>query len=1082
MNRRQKFLKRLHRLFLTVVGVFFIVVFAGAQPGSIDVSFNSSDPGFGHGDGPNEPIGAIAIQPDGKILMGGGFSSYNGTLVNGITRLNTDGTLDSSFDSGFGTYKSVNDIVVQPDGKILVGGGFNGYNKVPRNGIARINMDGSIDETFDPGSGASSGISAIALQPDSKVLIGGTFLFYDDTPVVRIARLNSDGSLDESFDTGLWKGANYWVHSIALQPDGKVLIGGEFTTINGVTRNRMARLNSDGSLDETFNPGLGTSGSVYTIALQSDGKIMIGGSFFSYNGTNIFNIARLNSDGSLDETFNPGFVFINSVTSLAIQSDGNVLVGSIFYQYDGVQIKTIARVNSNGSLDSTFDPGSGVNNTVWAIGLQPDGKVLLGGRFTNYNGVPINRIARVNSNGSFDNTFNLGSGVNGAIHSIALQQNDKLLIGGEFSSYNGIPRKNIARVNSNGSLDITFNPGSGANKRISTIAIQSDNKVLIGGIFTDYNGTQINSIARINADGSLDLTFDPGSGSNREIYSIAIQSDNKVLIGGGFTDYNGTQINRIARLNSDGSLDETFDPGLGADNRVSSIAIQPDGKILIGGYFSNYNGTLKNYLARLNLDGSLDNTFETDLSVNFGLLSIVFQPDGKTLIGGYTNSELPRPVFSRVNNDGSLDGSFITGLNVDNSVNSIALQSDGKILIGGKFTTYDGAARNYFARLNVDGSLDATFDQGSGPNGELRTIAVQSDSRILIGGDFTGYNGIGRNRLARIYGAVLPQTINFEPLPSKTLGDPSFALTATATSGLPVTYSSSNASVATISGNTVTIIGAGITQITANQSGDSNFEVASEVVQTLIVEAIVKQDQQIIFPAIDAKTLGDPSFSPMATTTSRLEVTFESVDNKVLVNDGLVGLVNAGVSTLRALQPGNDYFNSALPVEQTFCINPPKPTITFSGNNNGNQFSLNSSALIGNQWLLDNTIIVGATEASYNASKEGIYTLQVTIEGCISKISDPQTVMITGETSTAGKTTFKVFPNPTTSFLRVQLQEFEYKMVDVVIVDMMGRIIQRHEFQGGQEVELDISSTVSGIYQLIATQQTSRKSVFFVKK
>ena len=156
------------------------------------------------------------------------------------------------------------------------------------------------------------------------------------------------------------------------------------------------------------------------------------------------------------------------------------------------------------------------------------------------------------------------------------------------------------RLNADGSLDTSFNPGSGANSVVTSIALQPDNKIIIGGEFTSYNGTARNYIARLNADGSLDTSFNPGSGANSTVYSVALQPDNKIIIGGEFTSYNGTARNRLARLNADGSLDTSFNPGSGASNTVYSIALQPDNKIIIGGYFTSYNGTDRNRLARLN--------------------------------------------------------------------------------------------------------------------------------------------------------------------------------------------------------------------------------------------------------------------------------------------------------------------------------------------------------------------------------------------------------------------------------------------------------------------------------------------------
>jgi uncharacterized delta-60 repeat protein len=342
----------------------------------------------------------------------------------------------------------------------------------------------------------------------------------------------------------------------------------------------------------------------------------------------------------------------------------------------------------------------------------------------------------------------------GAVYSIALQSDGKILIGGDFTSVGGTPRNHIARLNPDGSVD-TFDPN--ANNTVRSIAIQSDGKILIGGDFTNVGGTARNHIARLNPDGSVDTTFDPDA--NGTVFSIAVQSDGKILIGGAFTTLNGGTITRrrIARLNPDGSVD-TFDPN--ADNTVRSIAVQLDGKILIGGDFTTLNGgtITRRRIARLNPDGSVD-TF--DPNANNTVRSIAIQSDGKILIGGdfITVGGTARKYIARLNSDGSVDTTFDP--NANGPVHSIAVQSDGKILIGGDFTTLNGGTitRRRIARLNPDGSVD-TFD--SNANNTVRSIAIQSDGKILIGGDFTTLNNgtippTPRNHIARLKRICVPE-------------------------------------------------------------------------------------------------------------------------------------------------------------------------------------------------------------------------------------------------------------------------------------------------------------------------------------
>jgi uncharacterized delta-60 repeat protein len=490
----------------------------------------------------------------------------------------------------------VNSTAVQSDGKILIGGGFTNYNGVPRNGIARLNSDGSLDYTFNPGSGANVAINYLTIQPDGKILIGGYFTNYNGVSRRRVARLNVDGSLDTDFNPGT--GANDVVTTLSLQSDGKILLGGKFNTFNGVSRNGIVRLNSDGSLDTDFNPATWTNSNVYSIVPQPDGKILISGYF---TGTVLM---RLNSDGSVDDSFTMGIGYDAKFSaayaySIALQPDGQIILGGNFIIYNGFYINRIVRLNSDGNIDFGFyfNSGNGVDSPFYSdtyvvsVVIQPDGKILIGGLFTRYNGVDRYFTARVNSDGSLDNTF-AGSGANTIVYSFALQSDGKILVVGAFTYYNGANQNRIARLNSDGSIDTNFNPGSGVDEQVSTIALQPDGKILLSGVFTHYNdkfaSENRNRIVRLNRDGSLDNSFNAGDGANSAVYSLALQLDGRILLGGSFTSINGVSRRGIARLNADGSLDNSFNPGSGTNNIVTSLSLQPDGQNITWWLFYKY--------------------------------------------------------------------------------------------------------------------------------------------------------------------------------------------------------------------------------------------------------------------------------------------------------------------------------------------------------------------------------------------------------------------------------------------------------------------------------------------------------------
>ncbi len=340
------------------------------------------------------------------------------------------------------------------------------------------------------------------------------------------------GDLDPSFDPS----ADNTVEAIAVQPDGRVIIAGEFTFVGGAARTHIARLKSDGTLDPTFNADVDNK--VLAVVVQADGQIMIGGSFDTVGGLTRTRLARLNSDGTVDGTFTANAN--NTVTTLVVQADGKLLIGGIFTQLSGVARNRIGRLNVGGALDATFNPNA--NSYVYGIAQQADGMIVIGGPFTTVGGQSHSHIARLKEDGSVDSLFTTVA--NGDVESIAVEVNQKILIGGSFTMINGTARGRGARLNSDGSLDSQFNPNVGF--RLSSIVVQTDGKLLIGGQFSSAGGASRVGIARFNTDGTLETAFDAHVGNS--LSAVAIQADGKILIGGYFTSVNGSTRNYIARL------------------------------------------------------------------------------------------------------------------------------------------------------------------------------------------------------------------------------------------------------------------------------------------------------------------------------------------------------------------------------------------------------------------------------------------------------------------------------------------------------------------------------------------------------
>jgi uncharacterized delta-60 repeat protein len=768
--------------------------------GDVDLSF---DPGSGV----NSAVNSVAVQPDGKVLIGGDFTTVKGLARAGIARLNADGSGDASFDPAGGLSNIyVAAIALQPDGKILVCGKTRGYRANAF--AARLNSDGTSDSTFVPAPvphpsyalGEGDGYNSVIAQPDGKVVLGGYYgdYFKDDDggdnypPRALTVRLNANGTTDPSFASA--SGEYYTgIHTVARQADGKLLI------IN--SGDQMSRLNANGTLDSAFGALYG----VASVAIQPDGKLLVGGSFITVNGTTRNRIARINASGSLDTTFNPGTGVTNDPSSypyvnyVAAQPDGKVLIAGRFTIFNGTNRNGIARLNANGSLDTIFNPGTALatNNPysqlyILSSATQPDGKVLIVGSFMmSFNGTNRGRVARLNANGSLDGSFHPGAGMDNSITALASQPDGKVLVAGRFSTVNGTNRNGIARLNADGGLDTSFNPVAGVPwygfpGDIRYVISQLDGKVLIAGSFATVNGTNRNGIARLNADGGLDTSFNPATEANDSVTAAVLQPDGKIILGGYFASsnpVNGWYSQQLVRLNSNGSRDNNFT----ADSQVAhsftagSLVVQSDAKVLVGGIASTFVSDPDNgdywassyLLTRLNPDGSRDTSFEAASGeaepLSTGVKVVALQPDGKVIFGGEfsTVKGASRNRIARLNANGTLDTTFNPGVGITGSASfenpalrSIALRPDGKIVIAGFFTAVDGTSVNHIARLNSNGSLDNSFNPGAGGDGIVRSIALQSDGNVLIGGDFLTVKGVLRPYVARLYGDSVAPFLN----------------------------------------------------------------------------------------------------------------------------------------------------------------------------------------------------------------------------------------------------------------------------------------------------------------------------------
>ncbi|MFC6223702.1 T9SS type A sorting domain-containing protein [Hymenobacter artigasi] len=743
------------RLFL-LVGLLCGAGLASLQAQILDPTFQPTVLKNGYLGGLQTGVQRLAVQPDGKVITAGGFDFVNGVLASKIQRLNANGTSDATFNpGGIGANGFIGAVALQADGRILIAGGFTTYNGTPALALARLNANGTLDPTFASLTpGVLRQIGSLAIQPDGKILVGSTNSFAPGQAGA-LVRLNTDGTPDASFSIGTGTTSGI-VNTIVVQTDGKIVVGGSFTAFSGQAGG-LVRLNANGSLDTTFGLGAGFTGTVNAAVQQPDGKLLVGGSFTQVNGQASPAVVRLLPTGALDASFAPGTGPTNatgvnaSVQSLVLLPNGNVLIGGTFVQFNGVARGRVARLLPGGTLDASYAAGTGANNTVVTLAPLPNGQVLAVGLLTQYDGVNKTGAALLTTAGTIDATFAPVFERRGTISNVAPLTNGQLLIIGSFTEFNGIPSSSLSsvvRLNADGTVDQSYSTSngslagalpdgsfynilglgstntlthtlpSGANDNAFTpvsfglttsagpglvgIKTQPDGRVLAYGTFTTFGGAARNGIARLNANGTLDNTFVPPTSSlTRTVNSAFIQASGKIVLTYSETGTGSTPGYTLVRLNADGSLDNTFAIGAGAGpGNFPSLLQQPDGKLLVSNV-STFNGqTVPFNTVRLLVDGAIDPTFNgltTSYSPNLVL------PDGRIL--ATTIGQYGAAMLVRLNGNGSLDNAFapvstpapiFTG---DDSTPNYTLQPDGKIIAYGNFRSIAGQARIGLARL-----------------------------------------------------------------------------------------------------------------------------------------------------------------------------------------------------------------------------------------------------------------------------------------------------------------------------------------------------------------------------------------------
>jgi uncharacterized delta-60 repeat protein len=682
-----------------------------------------------------------AIQADGKILIWGRSLAVQGIAKGKLVRLNSNGELDNTFMYCHCGLDGMVNALPLPDGKILVAGFQSGVSKV-----TRLNKDGSLDGTFSNSNPAilqfgASSARVIAVQPDGKFYTYRTQAF-QGFGEASVFRFNPDGSLDSSFTSvGIGSGSPNFttLSAFLLAPDGKIYVASN-TYAPFSSSSNLRRRNADGTADASwtmpdFQPS--NSWSINGLGLQADGGLLVSGDFASVNGVSKIDLVRIMPAGNVDLDFTAGQSFISN-GQIQVLSNGGILYSS---RTDISGITTIFRLTPTGGVDGSFSMAPEVSSQLNVWVLDASERIVFLGSVGN-----SPRLVRLLTNGDLDTSFDPDVNLFGRIHAIARQSDGKFIVAGEFNRFNGKSRSSLVRTNSDGTLDTSFDAGTGFNTPPRKIIVQPDGKVLAIGSFTTYNGTPVPGIVRLLTDGALDLMFSvtPNAG---QIRGITLMADGRMLIGGSFSTINGISRPGVARLDAEGSVDLSFDALLGGSPTVNDVVVQPDGKIVIGGSFSGVAGFNRSNFVRLEITGALDQPFNPSVGIVGG---VWLTADNKFLIVGPGGDSI---TIQRRNSDGSPDGNYTSqtffGDNSQSFIDAVLVQSDGSAIVGGNYYTVGSNARKGIVRLAPNGSVDPLFLPRSA-DGRVRAVIDGGVGKVMIGGDFSLVESTTRAGLSRL--------------------------------------------------------------------------------------------------------------------------------------------------------------------------------------------------------------------------------------------------------------------------------------------------------------------------------------------
>lgn len=713
----------------------------------------------------NGYIRQFLLLSSGKMLLAGangpGPLLQSGSVSRqALLLLNADGTPDATFNAGAGPNAFVQHMVEQPDGKILLGGAFTQFDGQSVAGLVRLNPNGSLDVAFQAAvfplqnSAAGAGgqppaVYFMALQPDGKLLLGGRF----GSPVAAggyrgIVRLLPTGQRDAGFQTPATLTDD--IFGLAVQPDGRIL------TLNA--SGILYRFLASGAIDPGFQAGLygrvsqlsWPAGSPLVQVQPGTGRILVASVMRDPPAQQPDYLTGLLPSGGIDPSFNNQSAAsgVGGGKWVEMLATGELLVGGVAAEYGGTrgQLTPMALLNPTGNRNQGFAPLVQNYGVVADLLLQPDGKILVAGSFTEINGAVAHGLARLAANGEPDTAFCRRAATDGSVGGLALQPDGKIWVGGRFGFVGGSSQRTVARLLPTGQRDATASPAIGPGGTtpatadyVSALRLQPDGKLFVAGSVTWVQApgsTAWNSIARLLPAGQLDTSFQPGASAwSGEVADMILQPDGKLVAAGVLRSPTAPQEATVWRWMSNGTLDPAF---TALDQRgtlfINAIRLCLDGqgRVYAGGTAGSA-GNLPPYVVRLRANGTPDPTFNAVFGgTNGEVIALALQPNQRLLVSSIDYNALTQPAVRRLLTDGSPDASFQSQSGPNQSVGKVVVQPDGAILLGGGFTSVAGLPTNALARM-IDANVLAIRPQQQAAQVEAWPVPVHGILHVGFG-------------------------------------------------------------------------------------------------------------------------------------------------------------------------------------------------------------------------------------------------------------------------------------------------------------------------------------------------------------